>query len=247
LVRASKRGNQDATTFLSQFTLPKQWFWLPTNDPSFDFWTENHTFILLTAAAYVCNPTDPEIISLLSQWINGHSFHDPTTQETRYFIFELNSPPYTTHTLECLFLLADYPIETAPELQGLAQNILLEVIKEIMSVSLCNKSWLSAAVRMYPKNRLPTTTEPLIFHTEIYDWIHHTLPSPLENGQDLDTWTTGSPLHSSYLEYALTNTTYDLDTTLLPQPGQIISLFGSPDPGRVHFDEEVPHQMPFYW
>jgi hypothetical protein len=247
-VRASKRGNNDATTFLQQFTLPEQSLWLPSNDSSFDFWTENHTFILLTTAAYMCSSTATGTgttatpITLLRNWLNGHCYLDPTTQQNQYFIFELNSPPYTSHTVECLYLLVDYPIDGALDLQGMAQNILLQVIKQIMSVSLCNKSWLSAAVRMYPQNRLPTTTEPLIFHTEIFDWIHNTLPSPLENGQDLDTWTTGSELKPSYLDYALTHTTYTLDPTLLPQPGQLVSLFGSPDPGRIKFEE-----MPFNW
>ena len=185
--------------------------------------------------------TDPTPITLLRNWLEGHCFTDPTTQQKHYFIFELNSPPYTTHTVECLFLLADYPLDGALDLQELAQNILFHVIQEIMSVSLCNKSWLSAAVRMYPKNRLPTTFEPLIFHTEIFDWIHDTLP-PLENGQDMDTWTAGSKLKSSYLYYALTHTTYRLDPTVLPQPGQLLSLFGSPHPGHVVFQE-----MPFKW
>jgi hypothetical protein len=280
-VRASQRGNIDAKTFLQQFTSSPQYLWLPYGDPSFQFWTENHTFILLTTAAYTL-PSDPPdsnstdtdstetkatkpkvtntatlstVIALLRNWLNGHCFLDPTTQQNHYFIFELNSPPYTSHTVECLFLLVDYPIDGAPDLQGLAQNILLEVIKQIMSVSLCNKSWLSAAVRMYPQNRLPQTTkyetttagivitiaEPLIFHTEIFDWINNT-GSPLSSDQDPDNWTTGSPLQSSYLAYALAHTTYTLDKTVLPQPGQVVSLFGSPDPGHVNFTN-----MTFNW
>jgi hypothetical protein len=305
LVRASlnvNHPNQEAKNFLAnlftsppkgasttQTLSPPQCFWLPTNDSSFDFWTENHTFILLTTAALICDPAGyapfppttastthastthklpPNPVVLLSKWLNGHSFVDPSTGETRYFIFELNSPPYTTHTVECLLLLADFPVLGAPadfssHIHGLATNILEQVINEIMAVSLCNGSWLSAAARMYIGNRLPLATEPSPFHTEIYDWIHGTLT--VESTQDLTNWNGDTPLKSSYLAYALANTTvprpsspqpgclvYPQAQTISPSPSLQLSLFGSPHPDAVKFpaDDDSPvndNITPFSW
>jgi hypothetical protein len=251
LVRAALRNQQQLSTnldpanFLKQFTyspkggIPHQCLWLPYNDPSFQWWTENHTFILLTTAALMCDTTDPDrdnLITLLCEWLRGHY------DGTNYFIFEINSPPYTMHTMECLFLLYDFPISS--EIQELAQGILNQVINEIIAVSLCNGSWLSAAARMYPKNRLPSTdtngtSEPPSLPTQLYAKIY----GQEFTGQSLGDWKIGDSLSSNYLGYAL-------DTTNFPFPssaecdatGVVKTLFGSPDPTSVNFVE-----MPFNW
>jgi hypothetical protein len=238
LVRAARHDqNHDARTFLSQFT-DKQCLWLPYNDPSFQWWTENHTFILLTTAALMC-PDDADIANLLLQWLQGH--HDETDGDN-YFIFEINSPPYTMHTVECLFLLYDF--STSSDIQALAQKILNQVINEIMAVSLCNGSWLSAAARMYPKNRLPTTdtkgkSEPPSLPTQLYAKIYGQEPT----GQSLGGWKIGDSLLSNYLGYALDSTNFPFPSSAeCDATGVVKTLFGSPDPTNVNFVE-----MPFNW
>jgi hypothetical protein len=262
-----------AAAFLNKFTGSKQRLWLPFGNSTFEWWTENHTFILLTTAAFMCKDSDPtraQVLASLDDWMSGHM-----VTEDQGFLFEKNSPPYTMHSVECLLLLHDFPILNDPNLTGnntssstapttptknqsYAGAILTQVFTEILSVSVINGSWLSAAVRMYPKNRLsktlskPDSAPPSIpkLPTALFEYSKlistpgQTLPLSADHPLPTEDIPVVSSLSSNYLTYGLWTTSFLYDPSQLPEPGVIASLPSSLGPGHQSFTDT---NMPFKW
>ena len=184
---------------------------------SLEFWTENHMMVLLSTGYFVYyNSSDKKkakVVRLFRDYMSLHA----RIADGAPGIFEVLSPSYTPHTIECLLNVYDFSPEG--DMKNIASKVLSAVWGQIFSVTLRTGSWLSSGARVYPDTRLPMRKGGSVVyssHALPFDKIY---PAEFADRESHQTAADASPgnvpvltaLSKNYLEYALETTQWGRD------------------------------------